>query len=822
MRLILLLATWVAMPALAQNPTPESVPAESPPPADAPAAEGAPAESAAPVETVPVEPAEAEPGVTPEQVTLDTIEVTAQRRVQRLVDVPVAVTAIGQDQIEARGIGRLDDLNSLAPGLQVSRSPSNSTISQLTIRASSQINPAIYWDPAVGVYLDGVYIGKGQGAIFDVVDLQGIEVLRGPQGTLYGRNTIAGTINLVTREPSGRFSGNGAVELGRFNGKVYRASLDLPAFGEVAAFTLGVRKEDRDPWVQTTPTSPADGLNDRHTEGAHLGALFTLADNLEAVYHLDFSETDQTNQFLQLYRYESNMPAGTQEQVSKQRRDTADIDSPSVERAEILGHSLIVTWQLADWLTVKSITGVREVEWLDQLDLDGSPNDVAHSMRDTTYEQRSQDLNFSGQVGDVHYTIGGYYFADDGFTNNPIHVQVSGLDVDFDSRYGTEAEALAAYGQVDWTLLERLTLTAGVRRTEERKDLDRVYGFTAAPTGVPQPPYTYYMPEGYRAPGADFSATTPMGAIAYRWTDWLNTYVRYAEGFKSGGFNGEFSNLTGSQQEHEEETNTPFRPEKQQSWEIGAKTAFWDGRALFNVAAFHNKLDDLQASIFTAGGAAASVIRNAGKATVEGLELELAMIPFEGTQVRANYAYLDASYDEFIDAVCDTNTAPGQTQPNSCQDENVANNRAFVHAPRSSWNVVLDSDLHAFDWGTVHATVDYVWTDSFYTYPYQLTVPGSAPGCEGNAGGARPCYDSTKQSAPDTQVPAIGILNAKVGLVAIPLGGTRLGEISLWARNALDEDSPNNFIDFGPGFSSLTVANFVEPAAYGVTGLVRW
>jgi iron complex outermembrane recepter protein len=779
---------------------------------DSPPAEGEPP-AEPPLETVPVpQPAEPVPAAREGATTLDTLQVTAQRRTQRLVDVPVAVTALTQDQVESRGIGRLDDLNSLAPGLQVSRSPSNTTISQLAIRGSSQINPAIYWDPAVGVYLDGVYIGKGQGAIFDIVDLNSVEVLRGPQGTLYGRNTIAGTVNFITREPSGRFGGNGAVELGRFNGRVYRANLDLPALG-IADITLGVRQEQRDPWIATSPTSPVNGMNDRNNEGAHLGVLLRLADGLEAMYHLDASETDQTNNFLQLYR--SDDP-NLQPHVSRERRAFADINAPSVERADILGHSLVLTWAATDWLTIKSISGYREVEWLDQLDLDGAPDDVAHSMRDTDYKQLSQDLNFSGRVGAVHYTLGAYWFEDDGFTNNPIFVSISGADIDFDSRYGTQARAGSAYGQLDWEALDGLTLSAGARYTSEKKDLDRVFGFRVAPS----PTYTYHMPEGYRAPGAEFSATTPMGSIAYRWTDWLNTYVRYAEGFKSGGFNGEYSNIAGSQQEHQRETNTPFRPEKQQSWEAGLKGSAAGGRVLASVAAFHNKLDDLQASIFTASGAAASVIRNAGKATVEGVELELAVVPFEGTTLRGNYAWLDAAYDEFIDAVCDPPVAPN-APPQNCRDENVANNRAFVHAPRNSYNVVLDSELWPTGWGTLRATVDYAWTDRFYTYPYQLALPGDPP-CQGNGAGPRPCYDGTKQSAPNTEVPAYGILNLRLSFAGIPLGGTRLGEIALWGRNALDEDAVNNFIDFGPGFQNLTVVNFVEPASFGVSGILRW
>ena len=814
--------------AVAQEPAPEP---EAAPPPDAAAEAPAPAAAEPPLETIPVPgAAEAPPAAAEAGVNFDTIEVTAQRRKQRLVDVPVAVTAITQDQVEARDIGRLDDLNSLAPGLQVSRSPSNTTISQLTIRASSQINPAIYWDPSVGVYLDGVYIGKGQGAIFDIVDLQGIEVLRGPQGTLYGRNTIAGTINFITREPSGNFDGNAAIEYGRFNNQVYRATMDLPRLG-IASVTIGARSERREPWIETTPTSPTDGMNNRASDGAHLGSVLDFGDwvtGLEAVYHLDWSKTDQTNNALQLYRYEAGTPADMGDYISKERRDTADLNAPSQEFADITGHSLVLTWPVADWLTVKSISGYRDIRWIDRLDLDGSPNDVAHSARLTSYKQLSQDLNFAGSIGPVNYTVGAYYFADDGWTDNPIYVEVSGAPVDLDSRYGTHAKAAAGYGQVDWQPLERLTLTGGVRYTTEEKALDRVFGFRTCSSSDPvcqaAVPYTYYMPEGtgftppgvYQPPPTTFDATTPMAAASWRFTDWLNTYVRYAEGFKSGGYNGEFSDFIppADAEDNQRETNIPFAPERQQSLELGAKASFLEGKAQLQVAAFHNKLEDLQVSIFTATGAAASVIRNAGKATVEGFELEAAFAPLDGTTLRAGYAFLDPVYDEFIDAVC---TGANGT---NCSDENVANNRAFVHAPETSWNVVVDSELWALPFGTLRAVADYAWTDSFYTYPYQLTGPADVH-CESGTA-QRPCYDEGKQSAPDTQVPAYGILNLRLALMAIPLGGERLGELALWGRNALDEDSVNNFIDFGPSFGNLTVANFVEPASFGLTGILRW
>ena len=777
--------------------------------AQEPETEPAPVEGEIP--TIPVEAAPAEPAPASGSVVLDAIEVTAQRRKERLVDVPIAVTAMTQDQIESRRIDRLDDLNSLAPGLQISRSPANTTISQLAIRGSSQINPAIYWDPAVGVYLDGVYIGKGQGSIFNVVDLSGIEVLRGPQGTLYGRNTIAGTVNLISRAPTGIFSGRAGVEYGNYNNWVYRASMDLPRLA-IADITLSARSERRDPWIETTPTSPVDGMNDRKNEGAHLGAVIDIADRVQALYHLDWSDTDQTNQFLQLVR--SDDP-NLQDYITTTRRATADINAPSAETSRLLGHSLVLSWDAAEWLTVKSISGQRDVKWVDKLDLDGSPRDVAHSERHTDYSQFSQDFNFSGNVGDWKYTAGAYYFKDDGYTVNPIYVELSGAPLDFDSRYGTHTRALAGYGQVDWTALERLTLSAGARYTSEKKDLDRVYGYRALPPDpAPAPPYTYVMPEGYKAPGKTFTDTSPTVAAAWRFSDSLNTYVRYAEGFKSGGFNGEYSNIQGSEESNKQETNTPFLPEKQKSVELGLKSTLWDNRAQLNVAAFQNKLDNLQVSIFTASGAAASVIRNAGKATVRGLEVEAVLAPFAGTRLSANYAWLDPVYDTFVDSVC---TGPNST---NCGEENVANNRAFVHAPKGSWNLVLDQEIWNTRWGLLRATLDYVWTDRFFTYPYQLTVAGD-PNCV-DSPTARPCYDDTKQSAPNTDVSAYGLLNARLALTGIPLGGARLGEIALWGRNVMDEDAATNYIDFGPGFDNLTIANFVEPAAFGISALFRW
>jgi len=212
----------------------------------------------------------------------------------------------------------------------------------------------------------------------------------------------------------------------------------------------------------------------------------------------------------------------------------------------------------------------------------------------------------------------------------------------------------------------------------------------------------------------------------------------------------------------------------------------------------------LQASIFIATGAAATIVRNAGKATVRGAEVEAALVPFDGTTVRLNYALLNPHYVEFMDNDC-------RGQPKMCTEGNFADNRAFVHAPRNSYNAVLDSELWHTSWGTLRAVADYVWTDSFYTYPYQLQPdPDPDPADQ-------------QQEAENSKVRAHGVLHARLSFIGIPLGGSRVGELALWGRNLLDEDAVNNYIDFGPSvFENLTVVNFVEPRTVGFAALLRW
>lgn len=709
--------------------------------------------------------------------------VTAQKRTERLQDVPIAISAVSGSQLESRGIGSLADLGSVAPNLSVSNTPGNSTSSQVSIRGGVTTNPALFWDTAVGMYVDGVYIGKTQGSIFKMVDLERVEVLRGPQGTLYGRNTMSGAINFITRKPSGEFGGEASLSLGNYNERILKASLDLPKAG-IASVSLGMRTEDRDGWVKTTPGSSASELNGTHQKQARMAVNLDLSPSLKADYRLDVSDIDQMPAHSQLYR--ADIPS-LAPYVFQTRQTTASVDGPLKEKSKVQGHSLTLEWALDGKNTLKSITAHRKMDWQDALDLDGSPQAVAHTQRISNFSQSSQELQWVGSSGNMNYVLGGYLFRDKGFTNNP--QQYFWGTFNFDSRYGFTTESQALFGQLDYKLTDRWTLTGGLRNTHESKSIDRQLGFNVA-TGAPFIPL---VPAGTHGQ-ATFNATTPLAVVAFKLDTSTNLYAKYAEGFKSGGFNGEYGVVDPSPSgvaSNVAEVLTPFRPEKQKTYELGIKHSLDDGRGYVNAAVFQNKIDDLQLAIFTATGAAASVIRNAGKATTQGLELEAGYSPAKALRLQANYGYLSAKYNEFMDA-----------------GVNVADNRAYVHAPKHSGSLALDWLTAQTAWGPLRLQSDYTYKSAFYTYPFQLASSGAN-------------YNAGAQVAGNTRVKGIGTLNARLLLSDVKTGYGKM-QLALWGRNLTNTSHISNFIDFGPGFGNLTQAYYNQPRMVGVSASLKW
>ena len=718
---------------------------------------------------------------------MEEVIVTAQKREEKLQDVPIAVSAFGSEQLQSRGISNISELGSLAPNVQISTATADNTGAQLSIRGAAEINPALFWDPTVGIYLDGVYIGKTLGSVFDLVDLQRIEVLRGPQGTLYGRNTLAGAINLVTRPPSGELSGHADVSFGNYNLKQGEFSLDLPQMG-IAKISIGARRELRGGTTDTAPGSSVGELDSRDSTGARFALDLDFTPTFRAAYRYDYSNVNQQPQNSYLLR--ADLPV-LEPYVSSSRLSTVSIDGPSFERSKVDGHSLTLTLHLNDDNTLKSISAYRYLGWDDALDLDGSPIPIADTSRLSTYHSLSQELQLVGNTTRLNYVGGLYYFKDEGFTNNPQTFFYGTYN--FDSRYGFSTRAGSGYGQVDFKATEAITVTGGVRYTQETKGIERQLGVNFA-LGTP---FITLIPAGTSAEQT-FSATTPLLTVAYKLSDTVNAYAKFSEGFKSGGFNGEFGNVgspPGSAAvvaANVAETKTPFNPEKVQSYELGLKTSLARGRVQLNTAVFQNNTRDLQLSIFQATGAASSIISNAGKAVTRGFELDGTWLPVDALRLQVSYGYLDAKYTEFIE-----------------NGINVADDRAFVHAPRNSFNVLLDGRIARTSRGNLHLLADYTWTGKFYTYPYQLASSG-------------PLYNPTEQVAGNTLIPSTGILNLHLALKDIRLSSGATAEVSLWSRNVMNVQKVANNIDFGPSFGNLTVGYFTEPRTYGTNLEVRW
>jgi iron complex outermembrane receptor protein len=740
------------------------------------------------------------------------IVVTAQRRAENIQDVPIAITAIGTEFLQSRAITSIESLGAIAPNVKIERAPSNKTISQIAIRGSVTINPAITWEPAVGLYLDGVYIAKAQGSIFDVADLERVEVLRGPQGTLYGRNALAGAVNLVTKKPSGEFGGLAEISYGNFNELRVRGVVDLPKVGNFSVKLSGQLRQ-RDGFIDIGPNpfpqailarpNSVDETNDVDSFSGMAQVRFEPTDNLTFDYSFDYSKFDQRPDYAQLVSVNRNgdprdifdpaspsfpfagafFPLHLYANPDRQSSGSIDGD-PLFEKSRVYGHALTIAWDVGD-ATLKSITAYRNVEFSDSLDLDGSPLDVAFTQRFTNYDAFSQELQLVGTAFNdrLNYVIGGFYYTEFAETLGP--QRFFGGGTAFQSDYASNTEAWALSAQLDYKVTDALTLTVGGRYTHERKDIRRFLRSLGPPN-----PITIADIDFGDVPDATFNDFSPAATLTYAINDDLNVYARYAQGFKSGGFNGETNDFRAPTPDCPSgafELCNPYRPETVDSFELGMKASLLDRTLTLNIAAFRNEQTDIQLSIFEATGAASSIVRNAAAARIQGLEIEFVARPSDALTVNGSFAYLDAKYKSYIDGGVD-----------------VTDNRAFPHTPEFTVSVGADWRIFRADWGKLNLVTDINHVAAYFTFPYALRTP-----------------TPSDQNAFNSRSPGRTIVNMRAILSDFMIGGVRT-ELAAYVRNLTNENRPQNFIDFGPGFGGLTVGYFPDPRTYGVSLGVRF
>ncbi len=714
----------------------------------------------------------------PTWAQLEEVIVTAQKKEQSLADVPVSITAITRDTIEALGIASAQDIGALTPNLQISDSPGNANGLTINMRGSVTINPALTLEPTVGVYLDGVYIGKNTGGIFDVVDLERVEVLRGPQGTLYGKNTLGGAVNFVSRKPSEELSGDVRIGGGELSRQAFRVRADVPLSDNIRT-SFAYSQETRDGIVDNidfsgqiagaNPPSTKDfGNIDKKSMRIAIDA--DLSDSLNAFYNYDSFETDQNPRFFQMTRIVP-VPGLTDGIIgwdSPNRFDQGSLDGAGGDDVEVSGHSLTLTYT-TDEFTVKSITGSRSIESYDMLDWDATPFHLLQTSRDVDYDSFSQEFQFLRDGENLSYVAGFYYFEEEGSVINPLDLPLYGSPL-LDVVYGLDNQSWAIFAQVDYVpaSMQDLTITLGARYSEEDKNVFRSFGI---------PAFGLTILDNFKPAEASYDNFSPSIALNYSVSDELNVYARVARGWKAGVFNAESNNPVILADPIDEELVT--------SYEAGFKFRSASGNLTLNGAVFMNDIEDMQISRFNQAEAG-SVFTNAGAATITGAELELAFALSEGTTLGLNVGMLDAEYDEYLDECrldanfgnpCPAGVAPGDVY-------DAKNVNSFPYTPELTYNAFLQHGM-ALAGGMLTARLDYAYTDDFAIFPDPYNVV-------------------------NTRIDSYGLLNARLDWEGeIASQNVRVG---IWSKNLTDEEYRMNGIEWG----LLTTMQYGDPELWGI------
>ena len=610
------------------------------------------------------------------QSQIDEIIVTARKREESLQDAPISIQAFTADGLERRNVTDSSQIAEFTPNLRFDRAAaiggSNSS-AVVYIRGIGQDTAIPTIDLGVGTYVDGVYLARSVGSVLDLVDVERIEVLRGPQGTLFGRNTIGGAINITSKKPTDEFEADlsthyGSDELINVLGRV-----NVPIVEGLLAARASMMYRNRDGYVfrpdgtdlgdedtfaarlavRLTPTAPVSfDFSLDYTNSESNGAPFVLTEVVETAAFPQFN-----NAFIappgQCFFGPGGPPSpiGNLNCFNPQFVDSSlNTDFGTLEPQddlEIWGLAFTGEWEISDNITAKSITSYRDTASRFRIDQDHSPLLIAHV--DTTFEQEqfSQEVQLTGDFfGDrLNGILGFYYFFEEGVTFET----VSFSPVVFQSGGEFDNTSLAFFGQSTFDITDRLNVTAGVRYTDDTKRFTPDTFVTSnnnalvpAPLlgfGVgqvpPSPPSGFLLLPASEAE-VDFEEVTFLANVSYDVTEDLTTYFTFSQGFKSGGF---------TQRVFPPEAEVPsFEPETVDVFEVGVKSEAFDRRLRINGAVFYTDYEDLQFVVQDVS--VAPVVRNAASATIKGFEIDMTAIPMEGLLIEAGVGFVDAEYDD--------------------------------------------------------------------------------------------------------------------------------------------------------------------------------
>lgn len=739
---------------------------------------------------------------------IEEIVVTAEKRSQSIQDVPLSVAALSGEDIEVGKVEGLNDIAFRTPGLTFNQM--NVGEPRVYIRGIGNSSDSAASDSAVGVFLDEVYIGRTGGVGFDLFDLERVEILRGPQGTLYGKNTNGGAINIVTarpsRDPELRFRASmGSDNLRHLQGlasgplsdsvagKLVFSARERDGYGEnvITADQIATQGDlDNSPIIGKTigTANAGEDMGDAENLSVRGQLLFDVGDRGELLLGADYSKDESNGSCRHLEHtdmaiagLEAFWQLGMSDEYQSDERNCASQFDTSQER-EVSGFMARFEYDL-DWSTLTSISAWRSSDYTFVDDLTGIPlNDLAAptplgvplpagsftapgNVIDGAEEeasQWSQEFRLSGSSARMNWLAGVFLMeedverAEEFYTQYSTLLQMLGLagvgDVLFTQDNTTTSTAV--YGQVDWDLTDQLTLTYGLRWAEDEKEItqDAQDLLDTTPSGVP-----LILPE-FAAPVSasdSWSQTTQKLSLSYRPAEGLMFYGTYSEGYKSGAFQSQ-TNLPSVAAE-------PVKPEEVENIEVGMKSSWWQNRMQFNLAYYDMDYKDLQ--IFELNSMFLLVLLNA-QAESSGVEASFDILPTENLTLSASYNWSDATFEEYTSA--NGLDLAGKDLP---------------FAPEQALTVEGNYRLNLGNGSALDFGLSYNWKDDFYTGP---------------------------QNRLQEKQEAVALVDANVSWLSQDESLT----VDLWGKNLSDELLVSNRIIDPTGIASEF---YMPPRTYGLT-----
>ncbi len=642
---------------------------------------------------------------TSEGLVLEEVKVTARRRQESLQKVPISVSVFSEKDIEGLSAASLREVAQFVPNVVFNNTgPAGSSAPAIFIRGIGQAaSNEIFFDPGVGIYLDGVFVGRPLGLDLDMVDIERLEVLRGPQGTLFGKNTVGGAINIITAKPNNEFGGKAEVITGSFDRIDATLRMNIPLVPDkfAANFSGAVRKRDGfGDRLDVFSGKKIDEMGDIDKVSGRLQFLWTASENVDALLALSATKVREKGWTRTVLDYNTDLglmrllnsfldpPLGAPF-LDGLNFYQSYATGPNSNESDAWDAALTVTWDLGE-VTAKSISSYKNLELDAGVDPDGSIYDIINQQNHWEQDQFSQEFLVNGLSFDdrLEWVMGLYYYSEDmdyyveTLVLDPLWY-LFGADIGGSRIVSQKIKSYAGFGQATYALSPKMSLTAGLRYTYEEKSMAR-QGFRIH-TGVENILY------GEMADNYD--SFSPRVGFEYQWNPDLMTYVSAAQGFKSGGING---------RSMASNDFLPFGAETVWTYEAGIKSDWLERRLNINAAIFYSDYSDIQFQSLTSDPVTAqpiSIIDNAGQAEIKGFEVEMKTIVAEGLNFSASVGYTDAKY---------TDIKPGVP---------ISTNNRFPEIPK--WSLALSTDytVELGDYGYLNGRIDWTYRSKVFHDP---------------------------------------------------------------------------------------------------------